>query len=103
MKTIALTNIGTVATGDVDQPLVQADTVIVAQGKIQKIGDRSLLKEYTPDETYDVGGMTVTPGLIDSHFHPVLGDYAPRQKTLDYIDSCLHGGVTTMISAGEAH
>ena len=103
MKTIALTNIGTIATGDVDQPLAQADTVVVAQGKIQKIGDRSLLKEYAPDETYDVGGMTVTPGLIDSHFHPVLGDYAPRQKTLDYIDSCLHGGVTTMISAGEAH
>jgi enamidase len=33
----------------------------------------------------------------------VIGDFTPRQKTLDYIDSSLHGGVTTMISAGEAH
>lgn len=103
MKTTALTNIGTIATGDAEHPLAQADTVILAEGKIQKIGDRSLLNEFAVDETYDVGGMTVTPGLIDSHFHPVLGDYAPRQKTIDYIDSCLHGGVTAMISAGEAH
>ncbi len=103
MKTIALTNIGLIATGDVEEPLAQADTIIVAEGRIQKIGGRDLLRDYAVDETYDVGGMTVTPGLMDSHFHPVLGDYAPRQKTLDYIDSCLHGGVTTMISAGEAH
>lgn len=103
MKTIALTNIGLIATGDAEKPLAQSDTIVIAQGKIQKIGDRTVLKDYAVDEIYDVGGMTVTPGLIDSHFHPVLGDYAPRQKTIDYIDSCLHGGVTTMISAGEAH
>ena len=47
--------------------------------------------------------MTLTPGLIDSHVHPVIGDYTPRQQQLNWIDSCLHGGVTTMISAGEVH
>jgi enamidase len=35
--------------------------------------------------------------------HVVLGDYTPRQQALNFIDSCLHGGVTRMISAGEVH
>ena len=35
--------------------------------------------------------------------HPVIGDYTPRQQQINWIDSCLHGGVTTMISAGEVH
>jgi len=43
------------------------------------------------------------PGLIDSHVHPVAGDWTPRQNQLGWIDSSLHGGVTTMISAGEVH
>jgi enamidase len=33
----------------------------------------------------------------------VAGDWTPRQNQLGWIDSCLHGGVTTMISAGEVH
>jgi enamidase len=33
----------------------------------------------------------------------VIGDFTPRQRTLDFIQSYLHGGVTTMISAGEPH
>jgi enamidase len=41
--------------------------------------------------------------LIDSHVHPVVGDYTPRQQQLHWIDSTLHGGVTTLISAGEVH
>ena len=42
----------------------------------------------------DAGGSTVTPGLIDSHCHVVLGDYTPRQKTVDFLDSYVHGGIT---------
>ena len=41
--------------------------------------------------------------MIDPHTHPVLGDYTPRQGTTGWINSYLHGGVTTLISAGEAH
>jgi enamidase len=35
--------------------------------------------------------------------HPVAGDWTPRQQQLNWIDSSMHGGVTTMISAGEVH
>ena len=33
----------------------------------------------------------------------MAGDWTPRQSQLNWIDSSLHGGVTTMISAGEVH
>jgi enamidase len=51
----------------------------------------------------DCGGATVTPGLFDSHCHVVLGDYTPRQKQTGFLESEVHGGVTTFISAGEVH
>src|SRR5204862_6674242 len=41
--------------------------------------------------------------LIDSHAHPVFGDFTPRQQTLNFIESGLNGGVNTVISAGEVH
>jgi enamidase len=54
-------------------------------------------------QAIDAAGATVLPGLCDNHVHPVIGDYTPRQRQSDFIDSSLHGGVTTMISAGEPH
>ncbi len=55
------------------------------------------------DIVIDAHGTTVLPGLIDSHVHPVFGDFTPRQRTTDFLDSALNGGVTTAISAGEVH
>jgi len=103
MSVVAITNIGTLVSGDVDNPVLKGDTVICQDGKIRAIGGRELLAQYPECKMIDAGGMTVTPGLIDSHTHPVIGDYTPRQKMSDFIDSSLHGGVTTMISAGECH
>jgi enamidase len=51
----------------------------------------------------DANGMTAVPGLWDTHVHPVLGDFTPRQQTQNFLDSMVHGGVTTAISAGEVH
>jgi enamidase len=51
----------------------------------------------------DAGGAVVMPGLIDSHVHITFGDYTPRQKTVGFLESYVHGGVTTAISASEVH
>jgi enamidase len=51
----------------------------------------------------DADGMTAIPGLIDSHVHVTFGDYTPRQRTVGYLESYLHGGTTTAISASEVH
>jgi cytosine/adenosine deaminase-related metal-dependent hydrolase len=51
---------------------------------IQEVGREKDLDSKEANQVMDVGGMTVTPGLIDSHCHPVLGDFTPRQKMLDF-------------------
>jgi enamidase len=100
---VALVNIGTIVSGDINRPLLEGNTIIVADGKIAAVGGEELLAQYQVNQTFNVKGACVAPGLIDSHVHPVLGDFTPRQNTLGFMDSSLHGGVTTMISAGEPH
>ncbi len=103
MAKLMIKNIGTLVSGNISNPVLEADTLIIEGGLIQGIGKERDLDTKGVDQVMDIGGMTITPGLIDSHCHPVLGDFTPRQKMMDFIESSLHGGVTTMISAGEVH
>jgi enamidase len=100
---LVITNIGQILSGKLEQPILDADTIIAIDGKISAIGKAKDLDLDQATMMVNAHGTTVTPGLIDSHVHPVIGDYTPRQQQLNWIDSCLHGGVTTMISAGEVH
>jgi enamidase len=103
MSKVLLKNIGTLVSGKVDKPILQADAIFIEDGIIKKVGFLKGMEETAAQTVVDCAGSTVTPGLIDSHVHPVLGDFTPRQKQMDYLDSELHGGVTTAISAGEVH
>ena len=103
MAKLLIKNIGTLVSGDIFNPILNADALLVEGGVIQAIGKEMDLGTKGVDQVMDVGRMTLTPGLIDSHCHPVLGDFTPRQRMLDFIESSLHGGVTTLISAGEVH
>lgn len=97
MRTL-IRNIGTVATGDIDAPIADADSILVSDGRIEALGRG--LDAGAVDQVVDAMGSTAMPGLIDSHAHPVFGDFTPRQQTQSFIESGLHGGVTTVISAG---
>ena len=99
MKTL-IRNIGQIVSGDIAKPLLDGDSIVTADGQIVAVG-RGL--DDDADTVIDARGSTVVPGLIDSHCHPVFGDFTPRQRTIDFIDSGLNGGITTMISAGEVH
>ncbi|WP_017751393.1 amidohydrolase family protein [Clostridium tyrobutyricum] len=103
MTTLAIKNIGILISGNIKQPVLKYDTILVKDGIIEKLGNEEILQGIKCDKVIDAKGTTVSPGLIDSHTHPVLGDFTPRQNTLGYITGALHGGVTTMISAGECH
>jgi len=103
MAKLMIKNIGTLVSGNISNPVLNADTLMIEGGLIQGVGREKNLDTKGVDQVMDIGGMTITPGLIDSHCHPVLGDFTPRQKMLDFIESSLHGGVTTLISAGEVH
>jgi len=96
-------NIGLLLTGDLDQPTADADTVVSVDGRISFVGKLQDADQSEVTTVIDAKGTALCPGLIDSHVHPVFGDWTPRQSQLNWIDSFLHGGVTTMVSAGEVH
>ncbi len=100
---LAIRNIGLLLSGDIAKPILDADAILVEDGVIRAVGRESDLNLGAADREIDAQGCVVTPGLIDNHVHTVAGDWTPRQNQIGWIESTLHGGVTTMISAGEAH
>jgi enamidase len=100
---LAIRNIGLMLSGDLHRPILDADTIVTLDGRITALGHEGDLDLSACTTLIDAKGSALSPGLIDSHVHPVAGDWTPRQNQLGWIDSNLHGGVTTMISAGEVH
>jgi enamidase len=96
-------NVGLMLSGDLARPILDADALLAIDGVIRQVGKLADIDSGRPDRIIDANGSCLAPGLIDSHVHPVFGDWTPRQNQLGWIDSCLHGGVTSMISAGEVH
>ena len=101
MPTLGLVNIGALATGVLAAPRGDAESVLAENGRITALGAAARTHAARADVVIDCRGTTVIPGLVDSHCHVVLGDYTPRQKTVDFLDSYVHGGITSVVSAGE--
>ncbi len=99
----AIINLGGLCTGDYLNPLIQADGILMEAGRISVIGTLTATEIEACDVVIDAGGTIAAPGLIDSHVHITFGDYTPRQRTVGFLESYLHGGVTTAISASEVH
>ncbi len=97
---LVLHNIGEVLTGVLDAPTLDADTIVVDGGRIVSFEAGAAT---TADVVIDCKQMTVAPGLVDTHVHPTLGDYAPKQQSVGYLERMMHGAVTRAISAGEVH
>ena len=102
-RKLVIRNIGLLLSGAIEAPIMEADTIVAVDGRIAAIGRQKEIDTEGATTIVDANGTALAPGLIDSHVHPVAGDWTPRQNQLGWIDSALHGGVTTMISAGEVH
>jgi enamidase len=100
---MVIRNVGLMLSGDLKRPILDADALIADKGRIVAFGKEKDLDTAKAQVTIDANGCALSPGLIDSHVHPVFGDWTPRQGQLGWIDSFMNGGVTTMISAGEVH
>src|SRR5205809_4770111 len=100
MSSILIKNIGAIVTGDLKNPLRNANSIFIDGGIIREIGNNISRKA---DRVIDADGITAMPGLIDSHSHPSIGEYTPAQNSLSWITNYMHGGVTALISAGELH
>ena len=98
---LAICNIGTILTGDIAAPVANGDTILVEEASIIAVGSTTVVENS--DVIIDAGGAMVMPELIDSHVHITFGDYTPRQRTVGFLESYIHGGVTTCISASEVH
>jgi len=96
---------------------VMSDVIIVVdKGKIAQIGTRQgRPREESPQATYELGTLTLLPGLIDAHSHPTWyfnkqGRYHTRADGDTPVQSMLAtagnayatllGGVTTIQSPG---
>jgi enamidase len=99
----ALVNLGTIVTGDWRDPVATGDSIVMADGTITSVGPASASEVAACDVVIDAAGATAIPGLIDSHVHVTFGDYTPRQNTVGFLESYLHGGTTTAVSASEVH
>ena len=97
MSRLAIRNLGGVVTGRSGEPPLEAGAILVEDGLV--VG----FEPAQAERTIDAAGAIAVPGLIDSHAHVVFGDWTPRQSTIGWIESSLHGGVTMMMSASEVH
>ena len=100
---LVVRNIGLLLSGKIEKPILDGDCVVAVEGRVEACGYEHDIDTDDASCVIDAKGVALSPGLIDSHIHPVVGDYTPRQQQLHWIDSTLNGGVTTLISAGEVH
>lgn len=99
---LGIRNLHGVATGNITEPFLEADTLVISEGRIAAIGsDPAVLTDV--DIVIDATGMIVSPGLIDPHVHPMIGDWNPRQNVMGWMEAAFHGGVTSMLSQGIVH
>ena len=102
MKT-AIVNLGVILTGDWREPLAPGNSIVMDEGRIVHVGTAAASQIAACDVVIDADGATAIPGLIDSHVHITFGDYTPRQRMVGFLESYVHGGTTTSISASEVH
>lgn len=101
MTKILVKNIGRLITGDINNPVADANSLLIEDGKIVEIGND--ISSSDGMEIIDAKGTTVMPGLLDSHTHPVMGDWTPRQGAMSWIDPYVRAGVTGLVSVGAPH
>lgn len=93
-------NIGCLYSGDIKEPVLKADSILIEDGKIVEVGNGLSCADA---QVIDAQGTTVMPGLLDSHVHPVIGTWTPRQDALNWIAPYVSAGVTGLVSVGETH
>lgn len=95
---LVVRNLRGLVTGKLGEPVQEVSALRVERGMIVALEDGR-----NADVAIDAMGAVVIPGLIDTHCHVVFGDWTPRQNTIGYLESYMHGGVTQVMSASEVH
>ncbi|MDT0202484.1 amidohydrolase family protein [Nocardioides sp. AE5] len=99
MTSTLITNIGLLVSGDPDIAPLRDTALLIEDRQIIEVGT----EQSSADRIIDAGGQSVMPGLIDGHVHPTVGEWTPAQNSTGWVRNYLHGGTTSMVSAGELH
>lgn len=99
MSSMLIHNIGTLLTGDLKEPLSKRNSLYIEDGQFTEMGTNRV----EADTIIDAKGLLVSPGLIDGHVHPTIGDFTAAQNCTSWVTHYLHCGITRMVSAGEIH
>ena len=83
MSSLLIHHIGTLCSGILDRPVLEADSLYVEDGVIREIG----AGRAQADVIVDAKGTTVMPGLIDGHVHPTAGEYTPAQDAIGWLSN----------------
>lgn len=97
---LLIKNLRGIVTGRLGEGLREVETLRVVGDSIVEIGGP---EDAHADVVIDAKGAVALPGLFDTHTHFSIGDFNPKQNTVGFIESYMHGGVTSMMSAGEVH
>lgn len=97
---LLIKNLRGAVTGRLGEPALDIETIRIENQKIVEIGGSA---DTAADVVIDAQGAVALPGLIDTHTHFSIGDFTPKQNSVGFIESYMHGGVTSMMSAGEVH
>jgi imidazolonepropionase-like amidohydrolase len=98
--TLALTN-ATVIDGEGGRPRAGM-TVLVAGDRIVEVSESAKTKIPRGARVIDLGGCYLIPGLVDSHYHFMLGMRTPEIETLRRRFALLGGVTTVRDMAGDA-
>lgn len=100
MKKILIKNLGTIVSGDIKKPILDAEVIYAEDGVIKYIGAAKAELEAEANTVVDAKGLDISPGLVDAHAHPPINDYMPLYKATDFATNFVASGNTGMISVG---
>lgn len=100
MEKVLIKNLGTIVSGDIENPILDAEVIYAEDGVIKYIGKAKPELEADANMVVDSKGLDICPGLIDAHAHPPVNDYMPLYKATDFAVNFLAGGTTGMVSVG---
>ncbi len=104
MARLIIRNIGEFFTGLIDRPTASATSILIENGRIASLDEAEVsAAERSTGGVIDAAGGAAMPGIVDGHVHPTFGEWTPTQDAIGWIGNYLHGGTTSMVSAGELH
>ena len=101
MSSILIKNIGTLVTGQLESPIRQANSIFIKDGIVQAIGNNLESNRRSDHRRQRHHG---DPRLDRFAFAPIHRRiHAGAKFSTGWITNYMHGGVTSLISAGELH